>query len=167
MVSPWCIIFLKTLGYGMLINIDVWWQSVEQIGSRADRMKIETEDLFLYSSTDIEVRILGFCWLNLVFAVTLTQLEITKTRLLLPFILFYINLVHCREILGIHEDFVCLLTIDLISVMWSDASFATFLDGQSLVHAPTNSFLCFKIKHVVNKTDTLYWRITISKWLRH
>ncbi|KAM1493039.1 hypothetical protein FF1_024884 [Malus domestica] len=29
-------------------------ESVEQIGSRADRMKIETEDLFLYSSTDIE-----------------------------------------------------------------------------------------------------------------
>lgn len=38
-----------------LIHIDVWWQSVQQIGSRADRMKIETEDLFLYASTDIEV----------------------------------------------------------------------------------------------------------------
>nr|CAN82495.1 hypothetical protein VITISV_033044 [Vitis vinifera] len=29
-------------------------ESVEQIGNRADRMRIETEDLFLYSSTDIE-----------------------------------------------------------------------------------------------------------------
>ncbi|KAM5579216.1 DNA repair protein RadA [Rosa sericea] len=29
-------------------------ESIEQIGSRADRMGIETEDLFLYSSTDIE-----------------------------------------------------------------------------------------------------------------
>ncbi|BFG24368.1 hypothetical protein CerSpe_106420 [Prunus speciosa] len=29
-------------------------ESVQQIGSRADRMKIETEDLFLYASTDIE-----------------------------------------------------------------------------------------------------------------
>ncbi|KAF5201236.1 Dna repair protein rada [Thalictrum thalictroides] len=29
-------------------------ESVEQIGNRADRMKIRTEDLFLYSSTDIE-----------------------------------------------------------------------------------------------------------------
>lgn len=30
-------------------------QSVEQIGNRADRMMIATEELFLYSSTDIEV----------------------------------------------------------------------------------------------------------------
>lgn len=29
-------------------------ESVEQIGNRADRLNIETEDLFLYSSTDIE-----------------------------------------------------------------------------------------------------------------
>ncbi|XP_004302843.1 PREDICTED: uncharacterized protein LOC101299495 [Fragaria vesca subsp. vesca] len=29
-------------------------ESIEQIGSRADRMGIETDDLFLYSSTDIE-----------------------------------------------------------------------------------------------------------------
>ncbi|KAK3028900.1 hypothetical protein RJ639_039909 [Escallonia herrerae] len=29
-------------------------ESVEQIGNRADRMEIETEELFLYSSTDIE-----------------------------------------------------------------------------------------------------------------
>ncbi|KAJ7951688.1 DNA repair protein RadA [Quillaja saponaria] len=29
-------------------------ESVEQIGNRADRLKIETEELFLYSSTDIE-----------------------------------------------------------------------------------------------------------------
>ncbi|KAL2516278.1 ATP-dependent peptidase [Forsythia ovata] len=29
-------------------------ESVEQIGNRADRLRIETEDLFLYSSTDIE-----------------------------------------------------------------------------------------------------------------
>ncbi|KAL6335734.1 hypothetical protein AAG906_039497 [Vitis piasezkii] len=29
-------------------------ESVEQIGNRADRMRIETENLFLYSSTDIE-----------------------------------------------------------------------------------------------------------------
>ena len=33
----------------------VLWQSVEQIGNRADRLNIETENLFLYSSTDVEV----------------------------------------------------------------------------------------------------------------
>lgn len=33
----------------------VIWQSVEQIGNRADRLNIETENLFLYSSTDVEV----------------------------------------------------------------------------------------------------------------
>lgn len=31
------------------------WQSIEQIANRADRMRITTGDLFLYSSTDIEV----------------------------------------------------------------------------------------------------------------
>lgn len=31
------------------------WQSVEQIGNRADRMRIGTDELFLYASTDIEV----------------------------------------------------------------------------------------------------------------
>lgn len=29
-------------------------QSVEQIGNIADRMEIDTEELFLYSSTDVE-----------------------------------------------------------------------------------------------------------------
>lgn len=35
------------------------WQSVEQIGNRADRMRIGTEELFLYSSTDVEVHASG------------------------------------------------------------------------------------------------------------
>ncbi|CAK7356781.1 unnamed protein product [Dovyalis caffra] len=34
-------------------------ESVEQIGNRADRMEIGTEELYLYSSTDIEVKIFG------------------------------------------------------------------------------------------------------------
>ncbi|KAG9151003.1 hypothetical protein Leryth_003123 [Lithospermum erythrorhizon] len=29
-------------------------ESVEQIGNRADRMTIDTEELFIYSSTDVE-----------------------------------------------------------------------------------------------------------------
>ncbi|XP_022858159.1 uncharacterized protein LOC111379062, partial [Olea europaea var. sylvestris] len=40
-------------------------ESVEQIGNRADRLRIVAEDLFLYSSTDIEVHLLimFFCLL--------------------------------------------------------------------------------------------------------
>jgi hypothetical protein len=35
------------------------WQSVEQIGNRADRLTIGTDEIFLYSSTDVEVHDLG------------------------------------------------------------------------------------------------------------
>lgn len=37
-----------------MINV-LAWQSIEQIGNRAQRMRITTNELFLYSSTDIEV----------------------------------------------------------------------------------------------------------------
>lgn len=36
-------------------------QSIEQIGNRADRMRIGTEELFLYSSTDVEVHFFLLC----------------------------------------------------------------------------------------------------------
>lgn len=37
------------------------WQSIDQIGNRADRMRIHAPGLYLYSSTDIEVSLVfGF-----------------------------------------------------------------------------------------------------------
>lgn len=43
-------------------NLYLWfgisWQSIEQIRNRADRMMITSKELFLYSSTDIEVFLL-------------------------------------------------------------------------------------------------------------
>lgn len=44
--------------------VSSFWQSVEQIGNRADRLSIEADELFLYSSTEIEVHDSGlgsFC----------------------------------------------------------------------------------------------------------
>lgn len=43
-------------------HFNLAWQSIEQIGNRADRMRIGTHELYLYSSTDVEVHAFLFIW---------------------------------------------------------------------------------------------------------
>lgn len=63
------------------------WQSVEQIGNRADRLSIGADELFLYSNTEIEVHDSGLdsFYFFILMIILISANHVARTQIILRF----------------------------------------------------------------------------------